>query len=355
MLTAINQSHQVIIATAADRQTPYYCPGCRTKVILRRGQRVVAHFAHQSGSHCAVSSEPESQQHLTGKWQMAHYFGEDKVELEPYLKTIKQRPDLIVTQAKRQVPVEFQCSAISPEKLTSRNTGYQQLALKPVWVLGNQYYQHMTRQAQVAPFVTWSAAWGWYLLFWRTATSTMELWCQIQTDLLGTIGYQRYRLLGAGQYEFLENKAIRATTWQVNQLRLQIIHGLRYRTPKYMQWQNFCYSHHRLLQTIPDFCFDQPVVAPIFGDSVAIFRYCLLILISELGSDQELNQSQLFCMVEKLRPMLAIGNLANCSERRFRDQLRLVIDDWVQTLMNNGYLHRVGPRKWRVTRQIMPA
>lgn len=74
MLTALDHQHQLILATDASRATHYYCPGCRHAVTLRKGQRVVAHFAHQPGNRCNVTTESESQQHLTGKWQLARFF-----------------------------------------------------------------------------------------------------------------------------------------------------------------------------------------------------------------------------------------------------------------------------------------
>ncbi len=353
MLTALDHQHHLILANDASRATHYYCPGCRHMVTLRKGQRVVAHFAHQPGNRCNVTTESESQQHLTGKWQMSHFFQHTGVQLEPYLSDIQQRPDLLLTRNGKHVAIEFQCSPLSPAKLAARNAGYQKINVTPVWVLGDHYYQHMKSQSQVALFATWSRKWGWYLLFWRTQTANMELWCHLQIDLLGRIGYQRYLLTAAGTRRFVETQALQADVWQMKQLQHQIANGIRFRTHKYMKWQNFCYTHRCLLQMIPSCCFEQASVPPLFGDSVAIFRYCLLILISDAGQQSVISFKDVWAMVAELDPLMSVGKLANCNPQLVRNQLQLVLRSWLQTLTVTGYLQRLTKDTWQVKRQLV--
>lgn len=353
MLTALDHQHQLILATDASRATHYYCPGCRHAVTLRKGQRVVAHFAHQPGNRCNVTTESESQQHLTWKWQLARFFKHDEVRLEPYLSDIQQRPDLLLIQPGKRVAIEFQCSPLSPSKLAARNAGYQKLNVTPVWVLGDYYFQHMKSQSQVALFANWSRKWGWYLLFWHTQTARMELWSQLKIDLLGRIGYQRYQLTAAGESRFIESRALCFDVWQIKQLRQQITYGLRFRTHKYMKWQNFCYMHNCLLQTIPNCCFEHAIVPPLFGDSIAILRYCLLILISDLGQQSVFSLQDVWEMVAELGQLVPVGQFANCNQRVVRNQLQLVLEAWLQTLTVAGYLQPLTHDTWQVTRQFI--
>lgn len=44
-----------------------YCPGCRGKVIYKKGSMTLPHFAHVSLEACESFSEGESAEHLAGK------------------------------------------------------------------------------------------------------------------------------------------------------------------------------------------------------------------------------------------------------------------------------------------------
>ena len=71
-----------------------------------------------SQNQCSqLFAEGESTLHLQGKIQLYEWFKKHghQVKLEPYLKELSQRPDLLVTIDKEQFAVEFQCSTISHE------------------------------------------------------------------------------------------------------------------------------------------------------------------------------------------------------------------------------------------------
>lgn len=53
-----------------------------------------------------------------------------QVELEPFLKQLSQRPDLLVTIDEGHFAVEFQCSTISHEKWHQRTMGYEKTIYK---------------------------------------------------------------------------------------------------------------------------------------------------------------------------------------------------------------------------------
>ena len=116
----------------------FYCPQCKEQLQFRIGTFKIPHFAHRPKANCInLFSEGESENHLLGKEQLYNLFKTKNlnVELEPYLKAIKQRPDLLVTSEDgHPVAVEFQCSPISVEKYTIRTTGYQKEKMTPVWI-----------------------------------------------------------------------------------------------------------------------------------------------------------------------------------------------------------------------------
>ncbi|MBH4890734.1 competence protein CoiA, partial [Staphylococcus aureus] len=47
MLVALNGEKERVLATTALRKTQYFCPVCGKQVILKRGLKVISHFAHK--------------------------------------------------------------------------------------------------------------------------------------------------------------------------------------------------------------------------------------------------------------------------------------------------------------------
>lgn len=116
----------------------FRCPQCKDFVHLKVGDIVIPHFAHKKDASCSASfSEGESQEHLEGKRQLYHFFKriDKKVKLEPYFKALAQRPDLLVTNHREKIPIEFQCSTIPVSQIESRTQGYESAGMKPVWLL----------------------------------------------------------------------------------------------------------------------------------------------------------------------------------------------------------------------------
>ncbi|WP_443028965.1 competence protein CoiA [Sporosarcina sp. G11-34] len=116
----------------------FYCPQCGKQVQLKVGDIVIPHFAHKSDASCSASfSEGESKEHLEGKIQLFKFFQKtaDQVVLEPYFKSLSQRPDLLITIDSQQIPVEFQCSTIAVHKVKARTNGYLSADMKPIWIM----------------------------------------------------------------------------------------------------------------------------------------------------------------------------------------------------------------------------
>lgn len=144
MLLALNQEQQLIMATdLADRNQLYFCPCCKEPVYLKKGEIMIPHFAHYKTCTQQMFSEGETPEHLNGKRALANWFEQlgGEVQLEAFLPKIKQRPDILVKFSKKQTPiaVEFQCSPISPEKLSDRSFGYLKADYFPLWIFGERY------------------------------------------------------------------------------------------------------------------------------------------------------------------------------------------------------------------------
>jgi competence CoiA-like predicted nuclease len=115
----------------------FYCPSCKEKVILRAGDSVIAHFAHQKEAICSTKGG-EGPYHEHGKLLLYQWFMHQglHVELEAYLRGIDQRPDLLLSVNGKRIAIEYQCSRISNKVIRDRTEGYHRLGIHVIWVLG---------------------------------------------------------------------------------------------------------------------------------------------------------------------------------------------------------------------------
>lgn len=134
------------VATRTDRnfllklrnKETFYCPGCKAKVILKLGTKRIFHFAHLRGSECVYQVEPESEYHLSGKWQLYKWLQKQQLDpiLEPYEEKIKQRPDILFHYKNKTYVIEFQCSPINEQLFSKRTRQYLENGYIPIWILG---------------------------------------------------------------------------------------------------------------------------------------------------------------------------------------------------------------------------
>jgi len=116
MLIAYNNQQQLFLPYQYTRkalqryrrQMKFYCPQCLEQVQLKIGNYNIPHFAHFTKNQCSqLFAEGESKIHLQGKVQLYEWLQKHghQVKLEPYLKELSQRPDLLVTLDKEQFAV----------------------------------------------------------------------------------------------------------------------------------------------------------------------------------------------------------------------------------------------------------
>lgn len=130
-----NLSHAVLRRLKEEKT--FFCPQCGEPLQMKLGTIKIPHFAHYSKSQCESRfSEGETFQHLQGKQQLYELFKTLQlfVELEPYLKDIQQRPDLLIVKNNTAYAIEFQCSPINGERFLERNQGYAQKEIVPIWI-----------------------------------------------------------------------------------------------------------------------------------------------------------------------------------------------------------------------------
>lgn len=131
----------------------FYCPQCDERVLLKIGEVKIPHFSHFKQTTCrSLFAEGESVTHLAGKQQLYTFFRKQKklnVQLEPFIKELAQRPDLLIDTKAGQIPVEFQCSTIPVAVFKTRTAGYENAFMQPIWILATPKKLHQLPQGAV--------------------------------------------------------------------------------------------------------------------------------------------------------------------------------------------------------------
>ncbi|WP_442417883.1 competence protein CoiA [Oikeobacillus pervagus] len=122
----------------------FFCPQCQSPLLFKIGQKRIPHFSHRHTNDCHSFSEHESPRHLQGKLDLFNWLKNQQmaVQLEAYLPTLQQRPDLFLPD--QSIAIEFQCSTIPENLFCKRTSVYQQHQLFPFWIFGGnvQNNQH---------------------------------------------------------------------------------------------------------------------------------------------------------------------------------------------------------------------
>ncbi len=137
MLSAWNQSGEGVLAEEVElADGPFCCPACRQELILKKGRKVVAHYAHWPDAECEYTNEGESEEHRLAKREIRKELlqvpGVTDVRLERYLREV--RPDVSFVLNGQLVAIEIQLSLLSPEKIEWRTTAYARRNIAVLWM-----------------------------------------------------------------------------------------------------------------------------------------------------------------------------------------------------------------------------
>lgn len=113
---------------------------------MKLGLQKAPHFAHKQNKSCSIDIEPESAYHLEGKRQLYVWLKTQRASpiLEPYIRTINQRPDVMARIKEHMLAVEYQCANIAPDVFQKRTEGFKQEGIIPQWIMG---YSRLKRTA----------------------------------------------------------------------------------------------------------------------------------------------------------------------------------------------------------------
>jgi competence protein CoiA len=120
------------------KSSPHFlCPHCSAPLTLRIGTIKIPHFAHTAKKICPYQSRNETPMHI---WSKAILFKRlaqlyEDVELEYYLKDLRQIPDLFINLRGEKIAIEVQCSTIPISEVNCRTEGYRKEKIHPFWIL----------------------------------------------------------------------------------------------------------------------------------------------------------------------------------------------------------------------------
>lgn len=143
----------IVLATLTRREIEqlretslFYCPVCKERVIMKAGQQVIPHFAHQSIKNCPASGQGEGPYHKKGKVLLYKWLLHQglHVQLEKYIKEINQQPDLFITIGRKKIVIEYQCARVNISHIQRRNKGYQEAGITPIWILGAELFNRQS-------------------------------------------------------------------------------------------------------------------------------------------------------------------------------------------------------------------
>ena len=134
MFFALDQSHNRIDISNAEKGGTFYCPICGGSVIIRDGQINAKHFAHRSGSCTDNWHYDMSEWHR----RMQSHFNEQYREVVVTNGSSVHRADILV----EKTVIEFQHSPISTDEFNDRNLFFTRLGYRIAWVFDvSEQYQ----------------------------------------------------------------------------------------------------------------------------------------------------------------------------------------------------------------------
>lgn len=118
------------------------CPACGGQYTYNHGKVRIRYFKHIN-MECNEFSEPETEEHITGKQALYKWLlnqnGVSDVVLEGWIKSTKQRPDIMFKYFGQPCVMEYQCSPISSEYIDRHNL-YNNAGIIDIWICGTKKY-----------------------------------------------------------------------------------------------------------------------------------------------------------------------------------------------------------------------
>lgn len=126
MFVAIDENNKYVWADDAEKNEEYFCPTCHNKIMLRKGEHNLVHFAHFAGECTDKWNYDMSEWHR--EWQKQ--FPLECRERVMYFGDEIHRADVFINDT----VIEFQHSSMSQEEFEERNKFYLYKGYNVVWL-----------------------------------------------------------------------------------------------------------------------------------------------------------------------------------------------------------------------------
>jgi len=246
------------------RQKTFYCPVCHERVILKAGQHVMPHFAHYEKKNCPSTQGGEGPYHERGKLILYHWLKKQHIsaKLEPYIHSIQQQPDILLTIRQKKIAIEFQCSRISSEIIRKRNSGYRKANIEPIWILGEKLLKRRSKKMILLDSFTkqfihqFSPSFPLTLFYFCPTTQTFTQVQRINL-LKQTLAYAQLRQAHLSQITFLDlftKQSFDKKTFFETLKRMKRnfrIYPLSQPYGRVLAWYNWLYAKQTHVQYLP--------------------------------------------------------------------------------------------------------
>ncbi|WP_373471613.1 competence protein CoiA [Carnobacterium alterfunditum] len=367
MLIALNNKNQYLNAMneqkIKNQKYDYYCPNCREPVFLKKGLIKQAHFTHFQKSECNVFSEGETEEHILGKNMLYQWFTQQKIpcQLEAYLSNLKQRPDLLIwLDEQTPIAIEFQCSALSIQRMVERTTGYIKNGYKVYWILGKQYHFKNRLTSFQRLFINEHKLVGCYFLELHVDKNTLMVHCRINqqgnSTHISSCSSQFELAKMSTSLEYISKQLLFFGKSNQNESKKQLIQshyflnqGRNYQVPEIVLFQKYIYKRGDSLISLPVEVY-LPVKNQIFIKSLSYFwKYLLLEWLMERDNKEVITKKavyQKFSLMIKnnelifhVMPFIPIESKKKC------------VDHFMALLTQRGVLSAISNSDWIIQKK----
>lgn len=128
-----------VLARDSEKGSTYLCPGCMCEVTLKKGRKVIHHFAHKPPVSCNYAAG-ETEAHMKSKLDFYDHFmsiGFDvEVEYPLRFNGVSSRADVYVPTTRKGIPaaLELQHTTISLDEIERRTQNYNRLGVAVGWI-----------------------------------------------------------------------------------------------------------------------------------------------------------------------------------------------------------------------------
>ncbi|GAB4231960.1 MAG: hypothetical protein Tsb0021_10520 [Chlamydiales bacterium] len=137
LLHALDNNGDWISVHQATKGIPYFCPGCKSSLFLRKGIWRKSHFYH-SDTKRICRLQGKTLYHLQAQWALLNLIGNQEACVEKRFIEIDRIADL-VWDAKKLV-FEIQYSPITGKEVRQRIADYQSMGYSVIWIFHDRTF-----------------------------------------------------------------------------------------------------------------------------------------------------------------------------------------------------------------------